>query len=126
MAADDPAARDRLLAHERAEFWSLVFSIAARSTRNGQARIPEPRTSGSDGGDDGRASRMNELVDRLPDHERAVLLLRVQRALTTTETARILGSTPASVRVAEHRALVTIRRASAHESAAGRTSRSSP
>lgn len=57
-----------------------------------------------------RADLLDRLVHRLPPAQREVLVLRLRVRLTTAETAQILGSTPGSVRVSLHRALIRLRR----------------
>ncbi|MFC5141936.1 RNA polymerase sigma factor ShbA [Actinomycetospora rhizophila] len=55
------------------------------------------------------ARRMHGLVDRLPRSQQAVLVLRVTGGFSAPETARLLGSTPGAIRVAQHRALTSLR-----------------
>ena len=58
------------------------------------------------------ASELRELralLDELPDKQRGVLVLRIAMGFTPEETARIVGSTPGAVRVAQHRALMRLR-----------------
>ncbi|MCW0213428.1 MAG: sigma-70 family RNA polymerase sigma factor [Pseudonocardia sp.] len=57
-----------------------------------------------------RAEMVLKLLGRLPERHREVLRLRVVVGLTAVQTAEILGSTPGSVRVTQHRALVALRR----------------
>lgn len=114
--------------HEGTTFWSFVFSIAAcrvtdtyRRTSTATryieltADVPETYSPGVDPEEAAlrseQAALMNRLLDRLPAHQRSILLLRVQGGLSTPETARILNSTPGAIRVAQHRALNTIRKA---------------
>lgn len=106
-------------------FWSFVFGVAARTASQereheqdrGQAAPDGPHARTPAGApeeadpDRERAALVNELLDHLPAQQREVLLLRVQGALTTAETAHLLGSAPASVRVAQHRAMTMIHRA---------------
>lgn len=49
------------------------------------------------------------LLDRLPETQRDVLLLRIAVGLTAEETANTLGMTAGAVRVAQHRALARLR-----------------
>jgi RNA polymerase sigma-70 factor (ECF subfamily) len=50
------------------------------------------------------------LLDRLPSEKlREVLRLRVIAGMSAEETGRALGMTPGAVRVAQHRALSTLR-----------------
>jgi RNA polymerase sigma-70 factor (ECF subfamily) len=50
------------------------------------------------------------LLAQLPETQREVLLLRVAAGLTAEETGVALAMTPGAVRVAQHRALVMLRR----------------
>jgi RNA polymerase sigma-70 factor (ECF subfamily) len=55
------------------------------------------------------AAWAKELLDRLPDHLRELVLLRVAVGLSAEETGRVLGMSPGAVRVAQHRALSRLR-----------------
>lgn len=57
------------------------------------------------------SNRMLELLDVLSGKAREVVILRVFNGFSADETAEILGSTPGAVRVAQHRALATLRKA---------------
>ncbi|WP_424190563.1 sigma-70 family RNA polymerase sigma factor [Actinokineospora sp. G85] len=52
---------------------------------------------------------LSELVSRLSDHQRQVVVLRVIGGLTSRETGAIIGATPEAVRVTQHRALHRLR-----------------
>jgi RNA polymerase sigma-70 factor (ECF subfamily) len=65
------------------------------------------------------ALRMHQLVDRLPQSQQAILVLRVTGGFSAPETARLLGSTPGAVRVAQHRALCSLREMLAGEQDSG-------
>jgi RNA polymerase sigma-70 factor, ECF subfamily len=54
-------------------------------------------------------TRMNELLDVLPDKQREILILRVVVGLSAEETAEAVGSTAGAVRVAQHRALARLK-----------------
>ena len=56
------------------------------------------------------AAQLRALLDELPDKQREILVLRVVVGLSAEETARIVGATPGTVRVAQHRALTKLRR----------------
>ncbi|HSK61859.1 MAG TPA: sigma-70 family RNA polymerase sigma factor [Actinomycetospora sp.] len=60
------------------------------------------------------------LLDRLPDRQREVLALRMVVGLSVDEVANATGSTPGAVRVAQHRALSTLRQMLAIDLAARR------
>ncbi|ORM25899.1 sigma-70 family RNA polymerase sigma factor [Williamsia sp. 1135] len=61
---------------------------------------PEQRALDSDAG-----RRMDELLAKLPEKQREVLVLRLVVGLSAEETAAAVGSTAGAVRVAQHRAL---------------------
>ena len=65
---------------------------------------PEQRAIDSDAG-----RRMNQLLTKLPEKQREVLVLRVVVGLSAEETAAAIGSTAGAVRVAQHRALSRLR-----------------
>jgi RNA polymerase sigma-70 factor (ECF subfamily) len=48
-------------------------------------------------------------MDRLPEKLREILRLRVVAGMSAEETGRALGMSPGAVRVAQHRALNTLR-----------------
>lgn len=52
---------------------------------------------------------MSELLDSLSDKARDIIILRVFEGLPAEEVARLVGSTPGAVRVAQHRALAKLR-----------------
>jgi RNA polymerase sigma-70 factor (ECF subfamily) len=58
---------------------------------------------------DSEAKRARDLLDRLPAHQRELLILRVAVGLSAEETGSALGMTPGAVRVAQHRALSRLR-----------------
>ena len=55
------------------------------------------------------SEEMGRLLDRLPEKQREIVVLRVVVGLSAEETAEAVGSTPGAVRVAQHRALVRLR-----------------
>ncbi len=55
------------------------------------------------------------LLDKLPEKLREILRLRVVAGMSAEETGRALGMTPGAVRVAQHRALNTLRGFVGHE-----------
>ena len=61
------------------------------------------------------SNRVRELLDLLSEKPREIIILRVFVGLSAEETAEIVGSTPGAVRVAQHRALGTLRKAIAQE-----------
>jgi RNA polymerase sigma-70 factor (ECF subfamily) len=58
-----------------------------------------------------RRRMMSDALDRLPDHYRAVLLLRDVEGLSSEETAEALGESVASVKSRLHRARMVLREA---------------
>lgn len=58
-------------------------------------------------------AELRHLLERLPDHHREVLVLRVALGLSAEETARTVGSTAGAVRVTQHRALTKLRQLAA-------------
>lgn len=57
-----------------------------------------------------QAAMVHRLLGRLPERHRDVLRLRLIEGRSASETATLLGSTPGSVRVTQHRALTSLRR----------------
>jgi RNA polymerase sigma-70 factor (ECF subfamily) len=57
----------------------------------------------------GEAQRVRELLSRLPENLRELLVLRVAVGLSAEETGRALGMTAGAVRVAQHRAMQRLR-----------------
>ena len=55
------------------------------------------------------AQRARDLLTRLPDHQRELVLLRVVAGLSAEETGNVLGMSAGAVRVAQHRALARLR-----------------
>lgn len=55
------------------------------------------------------AEHRDHPLDRLPATQRDVVILRTLVGLTTEETAEAVGMSPAGVRLAQHRALTTLR-----------------
>ncbi|HLP85081.1 MAG TPA: sigma-70 family RNA polymerase sigma factor [Phycisphaerales bacterium] len=55
------------------------------------------------------ASLVRAMIDELPDHYRAVLVLRDVQGLSTEETAEALGDSPNAVKVRLHRARQALR-----------------
>jgi RNA polymerase sigma-70 factor, ECF subfamily len=54
-------------------------------------------------------TELRGLLDELSAQHREILVLRVALGMSAVETARIVGSTPGAVRVAQHRALAKLR-----------------
>ena len=56
------------------------------------------------------SEEMGRLLEKLPEKQREILVLRVVVGLSAEETAELVGSTPGAVRVAQHRALGRLRK----------------
>jgi RNA polymerase sigma-70 factor (ECF subfamily) len=112
-------------------FEAFVFGIAARKVADVQRaamraatptdELPEsmdnalgPEESALAAAD---ARRARDLISRLPDNLRELLVLRVAVGLSAEETGRALGMSPGAVRVAQHRALNRLRVLAAEEAA---------
>ncbi len=54
---------------------------------------------------------MSALLRVLPDKQREIVVLRVVAGWSAQETAEVVGSTPGAVRVAQYRALASLRKA---------------
>jgi RNA polymerase sigma-70 factor (ECF subfamily) len=104
-------------------FEAFVFGIAAHKIADVQRaamRLAVPTDDLPDGPDGGlgpedavlrasEAQRARDLLDRLPAHQREILILRVAVGLSADETGSALGMTAGAVRVAQHRALTRLR-----------------
>ena len=110
-------------------FEAFVFGIAARKVADVQraairAAVPTeslPETLDESAGPEdaalaaAEAQRARDLLDKLPDHLRELMVLRVAVGLSAEETGRALNMTPGAVRVAQHRALNRLRTLAAEE-----------
>ena len=105
-------------------FMAFVYGIAANKVADAYRAMGRDRTNPTeevpesvDGGltPEGMAlvadgsNRVRALLDTLSDKAREIMILRVFVGLSAEETAEIVGSTPGAVRVAQHRALRTLR-----------------
>ncbi|WP_087117208.1 sigma-70 family RNA polymerase sigma factor [Corynebacterium urinipleomorphum] len=61
------------------------------------------------------SNRVRELLDLLSERAKEIVVLRVFVGLSAEQTAEIVGSTAGAVRVAQHRALATMRKAIENE-----------
>jgi RNA polymerase sigma-70 factor (ECF subfamily) len=137
IANAEDCAQDILLAvvaalprycHDPAGFLPFVFGIAAhkvadahrRRAREVCAPVPEPPVGAWQGMDPtldeierlDSLERSSGLLDSLPPRQREVLVLRIVLGFSAEETAAAVGmSSAGAVRVAQHRALTTLRRA---------------
>jgi RNA polymerase sigma-70 factor (ECF subfamily) len=110
-------------------FEAFVFGIAARKVADVQraavrSAVPTetlPETLDESAGPEdaalaaAEAQRARDLLDKLPDHLRELMVLRVAVGLSAEETGRALNMTPGAVRVAQHRALNRLRALAAEE-----------
>jgi RNA polymerase sigma-70 factor (ECF subfamily) len=113
--------------YEAEGFLPFVFGIAAHKVADSHRRRARDRTSpvaeppadrwvGPDptGEEVERAAALDwstGLLDTLPPRQREILVLRIILGLTAEETATAVGlSSAGAVRVAQHRALTTLRR----------------
>nr|WP_255218812.1 sigma-70 family RNA polymerase sigma factor [Actinomadura formosensis] len=113
-------------------FASFVFGIAAHKIADAlrsAVRAAVPTEDLPDGPDDRpgpeetvvrciEAQRARDLLTRLPDHQRELVLLRVVAGLSAEETGNVLGMSAGAVRVAQHRALTRLRAMAREESIA--------
>jgi RNA polymerase sigma-70 factor (ECF subfamily) len=113
-------------------FASFVFGIASHKIADAlrsAIRAAVPTEDLPDGPDEGpgpeetvvryiEAERARGLLDRLPDHQRELVLLRVVAGLSAEETGNVLGMSAGAVRVAQHRAIARLRAMASEESIA--------
>ena len=87
----------------RAPFWGYVYGVTARAVADAQRyTTPEHSYPGS-------ARLLAQLLATLPTEQREVLILRVPLRLSVDDTAKIVGTSPATVRLIQHRALDRLR-----------------
>ncbi|GAA4236813.1 sigma-70 family RNA polymerase sigma factor [Actinomadura meridiana] len=113
-------------------FASFVFGIASHKIADAlrsAVRAAVPTEDLPDGPDDRpgpeetvvryiEAQRARDLLTRLPEHQRELVLLRVVAGLSAEETGNVLGMSAGAVRVAQHRALARLRAMAREESIA--------
>ena len=87
----------------RAPFWGYIYGVTARAVADAQ-RYTAPEHSYP-----GCARLLAQLLATLPAEQREVLVLRVPLRLTVEDTAKIVGMSPATVRLIQHRALNRLR-----------------
>jgi len=87
----------------RAPFWGYVYGVTARAVADAQRyTTPEHSYPGS-------ARLLAQLLATLPTEQREVLILRIPLRLSVDDTAKIVGTSPATVRLIQHRALNRLR-----------------
>jgi RNA polymerase sigma-70 factor, ECF subfamily len=113
-------------------FASFVFGIASHKIADAlrsAIRSAVPTEDLPDGPDDRpgpeetvvrhtEAERAKDLLYRLPEHQRELVMLRVVAGLSAEETGNVLGMSAGAVRVAQHRALARLRAMASEESIA--------
>jgi RNA polymerase sigma-70 factor (ECF subfamily) len=101
----------------RAPFWGYVYGVTARAVVDAQ-RYTSPEHSDPvrmfEGPPrqqlvDANCARLVAQLASLPSEQREVLVLRVPLRLTVEDTAKIVGTSPAAVRLIQHRALNRLR-----------------
>ena len=70
-------------------------------------RVDEAPARAGGGREDDAALAL--LLQKLPEAQREILILRVAVGMSTEETAVAIGMTPGAVQVAQHRALARLR-----------------
>jgi RNA polymerase sigma-70 factor (ECF subfamily) len=106
-------------------FLAFVYGIAqhkvadahratARNRAEPVADLPESAAPGEAGPEASMLrvelnEQMSRLLEKLPEKQREIVLLRVVVGLSSEETAEAVGSTPGAVRVSQHRALARLR-----------------
>ncbi len=105
-------------------FLAFVFGIAAHKVADAHRAAARNRAEPVSGfpdeamqadGPEQRALQtelagwMRSLLDRLPDKQREILILRVVLGFSAEETAEVVGGTAGAIRVAQHRALSWLR-----------------
>ncbi|PTR24766.1 RNA polymerase sigma-70 factor (ECF subfamily) [Rhodococcus sp. OK519] len=106
-----------------ASFLTYVYAIAShkvvdarRAARKACAPLEDAgEVACTDAGPEERAIAQERgtwarsLVETLPHRHREILVMRLVRGMSATETADALGTTPGAVRIAQHRALARLR-----------------
>ncbi|GAB2993109.1 sigma-70 family RNA polymerase sigma factor [Saccharothrix stipae] len=110
--------------YEPGSFLAFVYGIAAHKVADARRRavrsraevVPElPDTPTLEDGPEQRAmtgeliGHVTQLLRKLPERQREILVLRIAVGLSAEETAAAVGSTAGAVRVAQHRALARMR-----------------
>lgn len=89
---------------------NLVRSTARRDARVSAVSLDfDPPARPADGADDAQRNAMREAMARLPDHERDVLMLRLQDDLRYDEISTVLGIPVGTVRSRLHAAVRRLR-----------------
>jgi RNA polymerase sigma-70 factor (ECF subfamily) len=102
----------------RAPFWGYVYGVTARAVADAQRSTSHEHSDpvhlcegppGQQLVDASCAGLVTQLLAALPSEQREVLVLRVPLRLTVEDTAKIVGTSPATVRLIQHRALNRLR-----------------
>jgi RNA polymerase sigma-70 factor (ECF subfamily) len=92
-------ARNHLIDRYRTQKETVAIDLLANV-------LPSPlRDLAGEIDDRGRVESILQGLDRLPDHQREILVLKFVNELDNTEIGRVLEKNPGAVRVALHRAL---------------------
>ena len=118
---------DRFVDHGT-PFMSYVYGIASHKVKDGYRSMGRDHSQPTDDlpesihdvagpeelaiESDGR-NKLFRLLDILGERPREIIILRVLEGYTSEETARIIGSTPNAVRVAQFRAIAKLKKAMA-------------
>jgi RNA polymerase sigma-70 factor (ECF subfamily) len=86
-----------------------AFAVADLSTPNPPDTADDSPTPEEQAVRHDEAQHIVRLLDRLPEQLREILRLRVVAGMSAEETGRAVGMAPGAVRVAQHRALNTLR-----------------
>ena len=91
-----------------------VHRASARDRAEAVSELPDSVSGGPGPEQEALRGELSERVGRLlgvlPERQREILLLRVVMGMSAEETAVVVGSTPGAVRVAQHRALLRLRK----------------
>ncbi|MFC6092460.1 sigma-70 family RNA polymerase sigma factor [Saccharothrix lopnurensis] len=91
-----------------------VHRASARDRAESVSELPDSVSGGPGPEQEALRGELGERIGRLlgvlPERQREILVLRVVMGMSAEETAVLVGSTPGAVRVAQHRALLRLRK----------------
>ncbi|MFT7838272.1 sigma-70 family RNA polymerase sigma factor [Saccharothrix sp. BKS2] len=91
-----------------------VHRASARDRAESVSELPDSVSGGPGPEQEALRGELGERIGRLlgvlPERQREILVLRVVMGMSAEETAVMVGSTPGAVRVAQHRALLRLRK----------------
>jgi RNA polymerase sigma-70 factor (ECF subfamily) len=99
----------------RSAFSTWLYRIGVNTCLNFRASRRPPTQELPEAIADGRTGAVREAVSRLPEKQRATLILKIYHELTHQEVARILGSTVGTVKANLFHALGNLRKLVAEE-----------